>query len=487
MRKIYLTGLMVSVLACLPVCSQKAQASVKTAAPKNVADGKSSDGPSDSFINALAEAARRNPEAGRLVEEGINAADKGDRARAEECFQRVLATAPTFFGIHLLLGSLYLEQSKTEQGLAELRKEEENHPNSAVYETASQMLIEMGLKQEALISLRKWVQADPTNLEGTLELGDLLSGDKEYAEAVQVLEHAYALDPESSKLQSALAEAYFRNRQPEQGQSLLKKPLAASASPEDLGRVAYLLADNNVDLGLANKYEQRALFQLEAESAATTDEEIGVANTLRLGYLWEVMGWINFRQGDYRVAVSCLEAAWLLSQRPVTGDHLGQAYEKLGRKEEAAHSYVLAIASADGAAEDTQKRYQALTGRKVGDVHAAPPRRSGNAAAGSSVMSPVEELSRLRTVNLIKSPHAPANAIFSIVFSSDKPVEVKYLSGSESLKMMSAQIASAKFKVKFPDSNPVRLFRRGMVVCGTVTGCDVVLLLPDSIHAADQD
>jgi len=486
MQKIYLTGFMVTAFVCLSVCSPKSPALVRTDAQKDVGGSQYYRGPSGRFIAAMAESARRNPEAARLIEEGIDALERGDLARGEECFQRVLTTDPKFFGIHFLLGAAYLEQGKIEQGLAELRKEEEYHPgNAAVYEATSELLLETDHKQEALASLRKWVAAEPTNLDAALRLGELLSDNKKYAEAVQVLEHAYEPSPKSSKVQTALAEAYFKNHQPEQGRSLLQKGLPASASPEDLGRAAYILADNNVSLDLANQYAERALFQLEAESAATTDEAIGIANTLRLGYLWEVTGWINFRLGNYRAAVSSLGAAWLLSQRPEAGDHLGQAYEKLGRKEEAAHSYLLAEASADGNAEDIRKRYEALTGKKMGNVHTAPSRHAASPAAGASGASPVEELSRLRTVTLTKSPHESANAIFSIVFSANKPPEVKYLSGAESLKTLAGQITSATFSVTFPDSSPVRLFRRGMVVCGSVTGCDVVLLLPGSVHDAD--
>jgi len=486
MQKIHLAALMITALVCLSVCSLNSSTPIRTDIQKASAGSQSYSGPGKQFFEAMLESARRNPEAVRLIAEGADALGRGDVARGEEYFQRVLTMDPKFFGIHLLLGAAYLDQGKVEQGLAELAKEEENYPgNSVIYHTTAELLLETDHKQEALATLRKWVAADRDNLDAALELGEMLSDNQMYAEAVQVLERTRSLSPGSAKAQSALADAYFKNRQMEQGRSLLKKGLPASASPEDLGRAAYILADNNVELDLANIYAERALFQLEAESAATNDEAIGIANTLNLGYLWDVMGWINFRLGHYQAAISSLEAAWLLSQRPEAGDHLGQAYEKLGRKEEAAHSYVLAGAAAFGDAEDIRKRYEALTGKKMGDVHTAPSRHGPNATAKASDASPVEELSRLRTVNITKSPHASANAIFSIVFSVDRPAEVKYLSGAESLEMLAGQISSAKFNVKFPDSSQVRLFRRGMMVCGSVTGCDVVLLLPGSVHDAD--
>lgn len=486
MQKIHLTGLIVAAFVCLAVCSLNSSAVGRADIQKASSGNQSFTEPSTPFMQAMLESVRRNPDTARLIYEGADALSRGDVARGQEYFQRVLTMDPKFFGIHLLLGATYFEQGKVEQGLAEVAKEEENQPgNSIFYQAATELLLESDHKQEALATLRKWVAADPGNLDAALELGDMLSDNRMYAEAVQVLERTRSLSPDSAKAQSALAEAYFKNRQPEQGGSQLKRGLPASASPEDLGRAAYILADNNVELDLADIYAQRALFQLEAESAATTDEAIGIANTLRLGYLWDVMGLINFRLGHYQAAVSNLEAAWLLSQRPDAGDHLGQVYEKLGRKEEAAHSYVLAEAAAFGDAEGIRKRYEALTSKKMGDLYSEPSRHGPNAPTTASGASPVEELSRLRTVNITKSPHASANAIFSIVFSTDKPAEVKYLSGAESLKTLAGQISSAKFNVKFPDASQVRLFRRGMVVCGSVTGCDLVLLLPGSVHDAD--
>jgi hypothetical protein len=47
---------------------------------------------------------------------------------------------------------------------------------------------------------------------------------------------------------------------------------------------------------------------------------------------------------------------------------------------------------------------------------------------------------------------------------------------------MIGPLGGAQYKVEFPDLGPFQIFRRGMVVCANVTGCDVVLLLPDDTH-----
>jgi hypothetical protein len=62
---------------------------------------------------------------------------------------------------------------------------------------------------------------------------------------------------------------------------------------------------------------------------------------------------------------------------------------------------------------------------------------------------------------------------------------VKYISGAESLKGLDKQIAQAKLGVEFPDGGPARLYRRGMVVCDKLQDCNLVLLLPEGVHAVD--
>ena len=64
--------------------------------------------------------------------------------------------------------------------------------------------------------------------------------------------------------------------------------------------------------------------------------ELGFAATQQLGYIWDTVGWIYFRRGEFEKALPYIRASWLLSQASVVGDHLGQIYAKLGKTQEAA-------------------------------------------------------------------------------------------------------------------------------------------------------
>jgi tetratricopeptide (TPR) repeat protein len=449
------------------------------------ADSASSSMPSNAYLQGImAAAAIRNPEAARYMRQGIDAGDRRDLAQAEESFRKVIALDPKYPGVHGALGWVYMSQQNLEGTLKELRLEIEYHPEiPGTYQMLAQVLAATQHKDEAIEVYRKWLKVDPANHEAAIKLSRMLSDSKKNAEAIAVLEDAIKLSPDSSKLQYALGYAYLRNKQTQQGVPLLKKAGAADSKGDLLNDVAYSMADMNVELDLAKEYGDKALAQAEGLSMKASDEAEGLQSTVHLGATWDTVGWVYFRRGDYEKALTYVRASWLLGQTAVVGDHLGQIYEKLGKKQEAIHAYKLAIASVNGNMEQVRKHYEQLTGQKAGDADSPLLRRNSKNVVTTS---PGEELSRMRTVTLSSAPHDQANATFTIVFSPGKVDDVKYVSGSESLKAMSTQIPSAKFKVEFPDAGPARLFRRGMLVCGKVTGCSVVLLLPNDVYQVGQ-
>jgi hypothetical protein len=46
-------------------------------------------------------------------------------------------------------------------------------------------------------------------------------------------------------------------------------------------------------------------------------------------------------------------------------------------------------------------------------------------------------------------------------------------------------VKKTKLNVVFPDHAQTRLLRRGMVVCSSITGCELVLLTPDSVKSVN--
>ena len=109
----------------------------------------------------------------------------------------------------------------------------------------------------------------------------------------------------------------------------------------------------------------------------------------------------------------------------------------------------------------------------------------GRGNNGTRVISPDEELSRVRETKLSSASRLSGSATYAVAFSRGRVDEVSYISGDSSLKFIADRLASTKFHIEFPGQDPVKLVRRGILMCGT-TGCDFVMLLPADAAAQAQ-
>jgi tetratricopeptide (TPR) repeat protein/transglutaminase-like putative cysteine protease len=413
-----------------------------------------------------------NSGADQKFEEASQAYERHDVTATQEAIRRVLELDPKYPHAHAMLGVTYLMQNNIDVGIEELRKEEEVNPSDPIsYQTLTPILARMHRTDEAMEQWRKLLQVDPKNRDAAINLSRMLGQAQKYSEAVEILETALKQAPDSTSLQFALSFAYIRGGQKEKGLGMLQQTIAnAPADSMLLNDAAYSLAEANVGLDRAKEYAEKSSHQLEEASNKidASDDQL-LATTRDLAAVWDTVGWVYFRQDNLEKANAYLSASWNLSQDPVVGDHLAQIYERQGKKNEAAHLYELAIASHGRNNNEAQQHYEHLTGKK---------------ATSASMLG--GELSNMRTVRLpATAHHKMGNAMFDLVFSPGKLEEVKYVSGDEVLKPMADLLKAAKFNVEFPDENPTRLVRRGMLACSAISGCNFVLLPPDSAHAAD--
>src|SRR5579859_2387445 len=449
----------------------------------------------DRMLQLESERAKTTPFVGstsaadQKFEEARQAYQRHDVTGVQEAIHRVLELDPKYHRAHAMLGVTYFAQHNMDAGIEELRKEEEINPNEPIsYQTLAPMLAYLHRNDEAMEQWRRLLKVDPNNRDAAISLGRMLAQAQKYPEAIDVLESALKLAPDSSSLQFALSFAYIRGEQKEKGLSLLQQAVASAPTyPMMLNNAAYSLAEVDVGLDRAKEYAEKSLHQLEEASNKTdASEQEGLTTTSQFAMVWDTFGWVYFRQENLERAIAYIRASWILSQNPVVGDHLGQIYERQGKTKAAAHMYELALAVPSGNKDEIRKHYEHLTGQKAPD--SSFPLIQGTPQARPTTrfhMSAGEELSEMRTVKLHMAEHKVGHAVFSLVFSPGKVEQVKYVSGSEALKSMNGRIKDAKFTVEFPDDSPARLFRRGILSCGAISGCDFVLLTPDSAHAAD--
>lgn len=429
-----------------------------------------------------------NPETKQLFDEGLRALREHDLARSEDLYKQLIKIDPNYAYAHSNLGTVYLNEGRAADGINELRKEEELHPDETYsYRTLAPALRNQHDTAGAIEQYQKLLDFDPKDRDAAIRLAQLLEEEKRYPDAIGVLEKAVSYAPDSLPLQCQLGIAYMRNGQSDKGLTLLQKALNAETdnplSGANLNTVAYTLTEFNVGQDVAQQYAEKSLQLLESVSMTPGNGNDRLRNTSSLGATWDTVGWIYFMQGQYEKALPYVRASWLLTQHPEVGDHLGQIYAKLGKKQEAAHAYQLAYLAMNPNTpypagqtmlDKIKQHYQELMGANA-EIGANTAHRAAN---GSFSPMPVEELSRIREVKITTAAHPSAHGTFDVVLSPGKVEEVTQIDGDESLRALSDKIKQAKYNVEFPDAGPARITRRGILSCESL-GCDLVLLQPD--------
>jgi tetratricopeptide (TPR) repeat protein len=157
--------------------------------------------------------------------------------------------------------------------------------------------------------------------DARITLADLLRSNEQYSEAVQVLDGVIGEQktPDWRLLYSRGISYERLNRWPE-GQADLQAALKQRPDePELLNYLGYSWIDRGEHLT-----EARAMI------------EKAVASDPRSGAMVDSLGWAFYRMGDYKAAVEKLEqAVELEAGDPEINNHLGDAYWKVGRRDEA--------------------------------------------------------------------------------------------------------------------------------------------------------
>jgi tetratricopeptide (TPR) repeat protein len=325
-------------------------------------------------------------------------------------------------------------------------------------------------KDDAALEIINEVEkSKPTDPEVLGAINAVLLSLKRYPDALEQAESAVKSNPDNAGLLMQLADARIHTGNPDGGATSIEQAVAADSSPNTLNSAAYTLGDNNVRLDEALKYAQRAVTQLEYDSATISLDDLATTDKVTMNLIsatWDTLGWIDYRLGHYDQAEKYCRAAWAMYQDAVVADHLGQIYEKMSRKMDAIQAYKWAL-DAENAPDETNARLKALTGGKL----------------PAGVPDP-GVISTMRTVSVARILREHASAEFFLLAASDldgpKIVDVRFTGGSDALKDAGAALKTAKFDLVFPDNGPTHLLLHGVLDCERDTGCSFVLLRPDA-------
>jgi tetratricopeptide (TPR) repeat protein len=415
-----------------------------------------------------------NPAAEGLFQDAEAALLRHDLYSAANSLEQALKLDDHYVDAWLGLGSVRLAQGRTEEGLTAFHKAIELGPKDArSYRLLGDAYMSLRRPQEAISLWQDFLKQDPNNSDAHANLGTILLNLKRYGEAVPHFEAAVAVNKTSSSLNIALANAYIGAGSPNKAETLLKKTADVALNPVIWNDAAYALADNNLSLPEAQLYAERAVRAVEDDTAKVRLDKLERADLNRMTLLasfWDTLGWVHFREGDFSKAQKYLEASWNLEQSQVVGEHLAQIYEKQGKQAAASHQ-------------------NALADRSTGGDDSAPPvtRRGGYVPSDTGKESVAEELSKLRRTELGKVSTLEGSAEFFVLIAPGGKVEdVKFISGTEQIRPLGKTLSTLKFKAPLPDDAPVKLVRRGVLVCeGKYFGCDFTLFPVDSVRSVE--
>jgi Flp pilus assembly protein TadD len=153
-----------------------------------------------------------------------------------------------------------------------------------------------------------------------LTLADLLRANDRHAEAVEILSTLIAEKPDDWRLLYARGVSYERMKDwPKAEADLLAALKLEPDDPELLNYLGYSWIDRGERL---------------AEALAMVEK--AVATNPKSGAMVDSLGWAHYRLGDYKKAVETLErAVELEAGDPEINNHLGDAYWRVGRRDEA--------------------------------------------------------------------------------------------------------------------------------------------------------
>jgi tetratricopeptide (TPR) repeat protein len=304
-------------------------------------------------------------------------------------------------------------------------------------------------------------------------------------EVVSTLENALATNPGRAGLQ--LGTAYLQIGRDDKAISAFQRAIELDSNSDALqsdrlNTVAYELAEKSEGLPQALDFAKKAVLDEEEQSNeidVKLSDSRAFAASNRLAAYWDTLAWVQFKLGNLDEAESYLKTAWIVTQSSEVGDHLGQVYEKLGKKQQAARAYRLAL-EAMGRNDDPQMR-----NRLKSSIVAL----SNEAKVTSAIKDSSVELSEERTVKLpgIRSwGGGNKSAEFVVAFTKESGVEeTKFVSGAQELRNASPALTALKSSLPFPDESLGRIVRRGVLSCSVLAkGCVFVFYWASSLTPA---
>jgi Flp pilus assembly protein TadD len=400
---------------------------------------------------------------------GWDALGAGDARTAVRLFRQVVTLDPRHAVAWNNLGRAYMQLGQLDSAVKAFDQQIAVNPyDPSAYNNRGLAQWRLRAYDDAAASFKKQIEVTPLDQFAHSHLGRLDVAMHRDSEAVAELEKAVSITPNNAYLHVDLGKAYLTARRSDQATAEFDRAVELAPNPAIWNNVAYALAELGTKLDKAERYVRSAIDATNAVLRGATLDQTGLRQAgavVSIGAYWDTLGWIYFQQGDLARAERYVGAAWLLAQQGEVGDHLAQIYQRLGRTQEAIHTYALAL-NGMNPVPDTKGRLAALAG--------------GSAAADRLAEAVRPGLITLRTVHLGATLKLDVASEVQVLLAPGPKVEdVRFIGGPDAARRLGDAIRGATFPVAFPDSDVIKLPRRALLTCTAAKGvCSLVLIEP---------
>lgn len=404
------------------------------------------------------------------------AARNRDYSTCAQLLEKVVAADPNYKNAWNYLGWTYNALGKYEKAEAALRNAVAVNPQDpSAYNNLGQALAYQKKYDEAIRQYLKQIEINPKDQWAHSNLGRVYLLTKQYDKAIAELEVAATISPDDPSVPFNLGRAYVKTNQTELSTKAFEKSVQLQPVPFRWNAAAYEMAVGKLDLAQAEQYAQNAIAATVLQMRDISLDQLSredSSNASRIASYWDTWGWIRFQKGNLVEAEKYVRCAWMIHPLSVNSDHLGQIYEKQGRKADAIRMYKMALA-ADASAMETRDRLAALAGQDA------------------NIDSMTEEGRRLlkesSTMAVKNSQKAEGFAEFWILLSPGPTVRgVKFISGDDELAPFAKDLESVPFPDTFPEATDLKLLRRARLAC-THSSPDCRLQMISSVNVPTEE
>jgi tetratricopeptide (TPR) repeat protein len=322
--------------------------------------------------------------------------------------------------------------------------------------------------QDAIGTLQELVARSPGDENATNMLVPLLLADKQYAAAEKTLRGSLAVHPDDPGIQFLLSTALVRQGKKDEATTMLKSIAEKSEDSVLLNNAAYTLADENLDLPLAEKAARHSLALLEEQAAAAPEGESAQKYLLRTEMflnVWDTLGWTLFREGKVEEAEPLIRAAWTNGLSAEAGLHLGMVLEKEGQPAMAMAVYQMALFGDKGDNSDD-----------VANINVN--RQSALHSTGTKKQFADGKMA-LQDQRIVKIPrgatHVDGWATVDFDLTAQGAGNARIVEGEQKLAPLLPSLQHADFRSTIPPDSHAKITRRGILSCHSGDTCELVL------------